>query len=245
MKLRIAAVLTGSLAVAAALLLGWLALAARHVPAFYHEALQLKGDRLQDQSDRLVENAAALASNVRQPGRWHALFTADQINGWLAFDAARNFPELLPEGVADPRVSIKSNRLLLACRYLSGPVETVLSFDGEIYMQEPNVLSVRIHCARAGSLPAPLGQVLHAVSQAALDANLQLNWLQAEGDPVAIIRLHPLRDEHHNAYQLETLELRDGEIYVAGSTTNGPSDAVPSEAPGPLASKPDGEVEKR
>lgn len=245
MKLRIAAVLTGSLAVAAALLLGWLVLAARHVPAFYREALRLEDVRLQEQSDRLVENAAALASNVRQQGRWHALFTAEQINGWLAFDVASNFPELLPPGIADPRVAIESNRVLVACRYLDGPLETVLSLDGEIYMQEPNVISVRIHRARAGSLPAPLGQVLHAISKAALDAKLQLSWLQAEGDPVAVIRWRPPQDERQNAYRLETFELRDGEIYVAGRTTNGPSDGLPDKPSGPLATKPDGDAKKR
>lgn len=245
MKLRIAAVLLGGLMGAAALLLCWLYWAARRVPTFYQEALHAESAQLHERSDRLLENAAALASNVRQEGRWQAMFTAEQINGWLAVDVAKNFPELLPPGIADPRVAFQSGRVKLACRYRDGPVETVLSLEGEVYVQEPNVLSVRIHQARAGSLPAPLGQVLQGISKAAADANLQLSWLQAGGDPVAVIRFHPPYDEQGNSQQLETIELRDGELYVAGSTTHGESDGAPSPGREPLASTPKGDAKKR
>lgn len=245
MKLRVTAVVASGLTVVAAALLGWLFVAARHVPDFYRQALNVENARLQEHSDRLVETAAALVSNVRQEGRWQAMFTAEQVNGWLAVDATRNFPELLPAGVAEPRVAIEAGRLKLACRYLGGPVETVLSLDGEVYLEEPNVLSIRVHRARAGSLPAPLGRVLHAISQAALDANLQLNWLQAGGDPVAVIRWPTPRDERQNFYHLETLELHDGQIYLAGRTTKGPSEGAPEKSPEPLASRPAEDAKKR
>src|SRR5512146_2317099 len=102
MHLRSAAMLAGGLATLVLLALGGIYSAARHVPGFYHDALQADPAARQRQSDELLENAAALASSVGQEGRWHALFTAEQINGWLAVDVAKNFPELVPQGVADP-----------------------------------------------------------------------------------------------------------------------------------------------
>ncbi len=245
MKLRVAAVIAGSLTVAAALLLGWLWFAARHVPSFYQQALHVPPPQLQEESDRLLENAAALASNVHREGRWQALFTADEINGWLAVDLPKNFPELQPQGIAEPRVAIQPKCVSLACRYQDGPVEAVLSLDGEVYMQEPNVLSVRIHKARAGSLPLPLAKVLELISQAAAEANLPLNWLQAGGDPVAVIHLHPPHDEQENAYQLETIELREGELYVAGTTTREGSSSPSQKTAEPLASTFEGEGEAK
>lgn len=242
MKLRIAAMLAGGLATLVLLALGGIYSAARHVPGFYKDALQTAPSARQRQSDELLENAAALASSVGQEGRWQALFTAEQINGWLSVDVAKNFPELVPQGVADPRVAIHPDRIAVACRYLDGPVETVLSLEGEAYVEEPNVLAVRIVRARAGSLPAPLGSLLAGISRAADGAGLQLRWLQSGGDPVAVIRLQSLGDEGNRRRQIETIELRDGEIYLAGRTVSGSGPSAP--AAEPLAASP-GESKKR
>jgi hypothetical protein len=232
MKLRLATALAVGCIAIALLALGSAYWAARRVPAFYQQVLQAGPAALKQNSDQLLENAAALASRVQNEERWQALFTAEQINGWLAVDVVKNFPELLPKGVADPRIAIHPDRVALACRYLDGPVETVLSLEGEVYLQEPNVLSVRILRARAGALPAPLGSLLQAISRAADDAGVQLRWLQAGGDPVAVVRLHPPGGEARQLHQIGTLELREGEIYLAGRTFRGAES-------GPLASAPD------
>jgi len=232
MKLRLAAALAAGFLTIAVLALGSTYWAARRVPEFYQEVLQAEPAALKQNSDQLLENAAALASSARNEGRWQALFTAEQINGWLAVDVVKNFPELLPPGVSDPRVAIHPGRIALACRYLDGPVETVLSLEGEVYLQEPNVLSVRILRARAGALPAPLGSLLKGISRAADDAELQLRWLQAGGDPVAVIRLQP-SDGERNKIRIEAIELREGEIYLAGRTIGGGAES------GPIASTPD------
>jgi len=242
MNFRLAAALAGGLATLVLLALGGIYSAARHVPSFYQSALQADPAARQRQSDELLEHAAALASSVSKEGRWQALFTAEQINGWLAVDVAKNFPDLVPQGVADPRVAIHPDRIAVACRYLDGPVETVLSLEGEAYIEEPNVLAVRIVRARAGSLPAPLGSLLAGISRAADGAGMQLRWLQSGGDPVAVIRLQSLGDEGNRRRQIETIELRDGEIYLAGRTVSGGSPVAP--AAEPLAASP-GESKKR
>ena len=243
MKLRLAAALAGGFVTLVLLALGGLYGAARHVPRFYQQALSAEPAVRQQHSDRLLENAAALASSVARQGRWQALFTAEEINGWLAVDAVKNFPELLPPGVADPRVTIERDRIAVGCRYLDGPVETVLTLEGEAYLEEPNVLAVRIRRARAGSLPAPLGSLLAGISRAADAAGVQLHWLQSDGDPVAVIRLQPTGDEQASLHSIETIELRDGEIYLAGRTL-GADPSAPKSSP-PLAAAPEAEKTKR
>jgi hypothetical protein len=245
MKLRIAAGVAGLATLVVGGVLAWGFWAATRVPPFYVEALRCEPEAQQVASDKLLETATTLASNVRKEGRWQALFTADQINGWLAVDLAKNFPDTLPPGVVDPRVHIRRDGVTVACRYLDGAVVTVMSLDAEIYIDQPNVLSVRLHNARAGAIPVPMGEILDGVQQAATEANFQLTWLQAEGDPVALVRFHPPRDDENTLYELETLELRQGEIYVAGRTTRGNSEGSPRWDPGfkPVASAPSGQNE--
>ncbi len=92
--------------------------ASQHRPEFYRHALAQDATSAKQGSDALLHEAAALASDLRRPGQWHALFTTEQINGWLACDVLQNHPKLFPTCIADPRIAIENNqapnRLLLA-----------------------------------------------------------------------------------------------------------------------------------
>lgn len=236
MNRRRALMLAGTAGVAAclaALLYG----AARHVPHYYAEAVQAPPEASRELGDRMLENAAALASGLCNEGRWQALFTSDEINGFLSTDLEKHLPDLLPDDVIDPRVRVTPGRITLAGRYLGATIDTVVSIEAEAYVKEPNVLSIRLRRARAGALPLPMAKVLDGFTKAAAEAHVQLSWLQAKGDPVAVVRLHPARDDRDTLYQLETLELGDGEIFVAGRTVRDqPSDSPESPALEPLAS---------
>jgi hypothetical protein len=86
-------------------------------------------------------------------------------------------------------------------------------------------------------LPLPLTQVLDGVAEAARRLKLHLAWRQVDGDPVALITIPPTRDREDTEYQLEALELREGEIYLSGRTRRaGPSGEAPHETspPAPL-----------
>src|SRR6185369_763044 len=126
-KLRIAAV--GMLTVTTLLvaLLGSAYYAARQVRPFYEEALQIKPEVLERESRELESRATALYSDVKQVGHWQALFTAEQINGWLATQLAENAKNDLPTNIRDPRVAIARDVLTLGFRTTSGGVDTVIS----------------------------------------------------------------------------------------------------------------------
>ena len=107
----------GGVAAATALVLLGLYLAAQHEPAFYREAIEIDPAVAEKQSDLMLQQATALASAVKKEDHWEALFTAEQINGWLAVDMVKNHPHTLPPDFSDPRVAIDGRRVIIACRF--------------------------------------------------------------------------------------------------------------------------------
>src|SRR3712207_6240528 len=99
-KLRIAAVGSIAVAVALAAVMSGIYFAARHVRPFYEQALKIEPEVLQRGSRELESRATALFSDAQQRGDWQALFTTEQINGWLAV-------QLSPEQQASLRTNIR------------------------------------------------------------------------------------------------------------------------------------------
>jgi len=209
-------IIGGFVAFIAVVLLG-VYLAARQVPEFYSTAMDIPPAKLEEASDRMLQQATALVGAVKQKGDWKALFTAEQINGWLAVDLKKNHPDTLPPTLRDPRVAIEPTQITLACRVEREGTGSVLSLTVQPYVPEPNVVALRIVKARVGLLPVPLQPVLDRFSQAARAMQLHLEWRRSQGDPVAMISL-PANAEADQIMKVETLRLGDGEIYIAGST---------------------------
>lgn len=214
-RIRLILLVLGGLAALIVLALLGLYAAARHEPAFYRKALEIEPAVLEKASGRMIQQSTALVSAVKKEGHWEALFTAEQINGWLAVDMVKNHPRALPAGLHDPRVAIDSKQITVACRFERGGTHGVLTLTVEPYVPEPNMVALRIVKARAGLLPVPLNRVLKGLSQAARNMQLQLQWRQAGGDPVAMLSLPPA---DHHPVQIESLRLGEGEIYVEGTT---------------------------
>ncbi len=190
--------------------------ALRHVPEFYREALAAPADRQKLASDRMLQRSGALASDLKRTGRWHAVFTAEEINGWLAVDLVQNYPDTLPPELCSPRVRIEPDRVRIACRFQQGNLSGVLSLIVEPYVVKPNVVALRVRSARAGAIPIPLGRFLGAISAAARRAHARIEWRQAGGDPVAIFSLDP--PHGNNRASVEAIRLGDDKISLAGRT---------------------------
>jgi len=211
--------------------------ASRHEPQFYQQALRIEPELQREAGDELEQNVLELHSAAQAEGRWEAVFTEAQINGWLAADLPEKFPHMLPAGTDQPRVSIDPRRIKIACRYQHGKVNTVISFDLSVNLTtEPNTLAIRVSKLRAGALPVPLKRFLDPITKAGADSDIALRWSQTDGDPVALVTVpHQHEDYSHREIYLETIEMRDGEIALAGRTqaqTASPHDvALLSRAP--------------
>jgi hypothetical protein len=225
--LKIVAILSAVVVVTIGVSLFSIYEASQLVPEFYHEAISRDLQQQVESRDQFVVRATALASDLHQSDRWQSLFTAEQINAWLSLELASHYPDLLPEEMRDPRVSIRDKEVTIACRYESGGMAAVLSLTIDAYLQEPNVLALRIRRARAGALPVPLAQVLDGMTQAARELKLRLEWRKIQGDPVALIHFGSRRDESFEGLNLQTIELRDGELFVSGSGNSTKSEGSP------------------
>jgi len=190
--------------------------AALVVPDFYAQALAASETTRREHSDAMLQKTITLVGDVRRSGEWEALFTEAEINGWLAVDLVENHSQSLPPEVADPRIVVTDGGLLMGCRARTGGVETVLSLAVDAYLTEPNVLALRVRSARAGAIPLPLGDVLDQIAATAHRSGMRVQWQQAGGDPVALVRLNwEVKDR---PVIVESLEVGSGEIYLAGST---------------------------
>ncbi|HEY1785860.1 MAG TPA: hypothetical protein VGG30_09940, partial [Pirellulales bacterium] len=172
----------------------------------------------EEDNDQCLQQVAALATNLQSPGVWQAIFSADQINGWLAVDLTRNYADVLPAEIRNPRIDFHSGAATLACTYRNAGHETVVSIAFDLYLTEPNVIALRLRRVRAGLLPVPLAEVLKAIEQTGRGIGMLVQWRQMSGDPVALVHMLP-GDDDENQLQLEAVELREGEIYIAGRTT--------------------------
>lgn len=220
--LVLSVVALGSVLLLAALTLVGIWRASQVVPDFYAKALRSAPEAQQIASETMLQKTAALASDVRKQGHWKALFTEEEINGWLAVDLRANHAESLPPGVVDPRVVISPGGLQMACRSKQAGIETVLSMALDVYLAEPNVLGIRIRGVRAGAIPLPMKDVLETISEIGRQMSLKIQWQQADGEPVALIHLRPTIGEGKPVV-IETLELGEREIYLAGTTSEAES----------------------
>lgn len=197
---------------------GYLAL--RSEPSFYLEALASPGANAAEAGEELERNVLALHNDAHDAATWSALFTDEQVNGWLAVDLPEKFPQLLPSSVSDPRVHFAPGAVRLGCRLHDQRVATVVSATVSVQLaDDPNTLAVRIHGAWVGRVPLPLKGLLDHVREAADRADVPLRWGQVDGDPVALITLtdlSPLDDGHQP--RLTHIEFGDGTLRLQGQT---------------------------
>lgn len=193
--------------------------AAQAEPEFYQEALtrSVPEEQAQHGAD-LERQLLELHNQAITEGRWEAILTDEQINGWLATDLPLKFPQLLPPGAKDPRVAIRDNRIQAACRYESSRINAVISLELEVELSdEPNTLSVRVAQVRAGRVPIPLAPFLERIAAVAKTTDVPFRWAKTEGDPVAMITIPKQHKDYlHREVYVESLELRDGELALAG-----------------------------
>lgn len=178
---------------------------------------------------------AALVCKAAEQPAWQAVFSDLEVNGWLANILKEKFPELLPKNVLDPRVVFKDNEAVVGFRYRDENVTTVISVRADAWIDQTDVLAVRLRRAHAGKLPIPLKRIVDHVNQAAEKTPLSIRWTQRNGSPIALVPLQDVLSTGTELRQLQTVELHKGELYLAGTTAK--LEAV-------LAERPDSSIRK-
>lgn len=217
-KLRIAAFSSLALLVVLVALLWSAYQAVRRVRPFYQQALQLDEVVLERGSRELESRATALYSDTQQAGRWQAIFTAEQINGWLAVQLAQNHADQLPDNVREPRVAISPEAITLGFRTEVGGTDTVVTVDATPFLTESGAIAVRLVSVHAGTLPLPVLQVADEIATACQGLSLPVRWTRHEGQPVAVIDVQGEAATGGQQIAVETIELGEGSLYVEGHT---------------------------
>jgi hypothetical protein len=212
-KVRIAAI--GTVVVTALLvaIVGGVYFAVQQVRPFYEQALQIEPEVLERESRELESRATVLYSEAQQVGQWEALFTAEQINGWLATQLADAFGGTLPSNFQDPRVAIARNVLTLGFRASSGGVETIMSVDAAVSLTDSGEVAIRLISVRAGALPLPVLQMADQLAELCKKSKVPVRWTRQDGKPVALVEIQTAEPIFVDAIQLD-----EGELYVAGHT---------------------------
>jgi hypothetical protein len=226
-KLRIAVIAFSCLLVLA--LVGAVVIyqASQHVPEFYAQAITVDPRAQVQASQEMGARVTTLYNDARRKGEWQAMFSAEQINGWLAVDLVEKHGDALPAEISDPRVEITPDTVTLALQYDDGGIATVFSLGVDVFISQENEVAFRVRRARAGALPLPLGDILDRVSTAATELELPLRWTEIDGDPVAVLTIAPADSESDDLLILEKIELRAGEIYLSGRTLPGGAESGP------------------
>ena len=197
--------------------------ASKHEEEWYVEAVAAAEPEVQarrvEAGDEFERHALELRNEARHTGAWEAVFTQQQINGWLASDLKEKFPDMLPSYVHDPRVKIEEDVARAAFRLKNSQIDAVIVVSVDLYLTEnPNELAVRFRDAHAGLVPLPLKRVTDVAEQAAKKTNISLQWQQNGGDPVALIQIPEEVKDVEGRLIVENIEVRDGEVYLSGRT---------------------------
>jgi len=157
------------------------------------------------------------ADDVGLEARWNALFTAAEINHWLALNMRKHLADVAHGSLSDLRVAIEPHGVAVGCRLQRGKVNTVLSLSGVAELAGDQVIAVRIRQARAGAVPLRMDEVMESISEAASCCGLQVRWRQSRGDPVALITVPLPQAKAAGPVRLDTLRLGRGEAWLSGS----------------------------
>ncbi len=192
--------------------------ASQQVPEFYGKALSIPVEAQEKESDLLLTQITTLHNELQDKGPWQQVFKARTINGWLAVDLPRNHPTLLPKGMRDPRVHIGPQGITLACQVDRGGFHGVVSLQISAFVESDDVVGLRIHKARLGAIPWSFRIVLDKITDAAQKSSVDLRWRQADGDPVALIKIPSAQGKRKQIIHIGTIRLEEGELVVAGTT---------------------------
>jgi hypothetical protein len=163
---------------------------------------------------------------VKKGGAWQAVFTDEQVNGWLATqlehagngaNAAAEAVEEVSTHIREPRIAISPGLVTLGFKTTQGGVETVVSVDASVFLTEQGDVAVRLLKVQAGTLPLPTAIVADELAAACERMSLPMLWTENEGQPVAMVRVSDA-DSDKMQWFIDSLELTEGEVFVAGHT---------------------------
>jgi hypothetical protein len=199
--------------------IAWVVYTVKQVRPFYTAALAIPQPKLKEGSREFLNRASRFKNDIVKPGEWQLLLTDEQINGWFAVDLASNHPDALPAEIRNPRVDIDPQQISFGVMVEREPFPVAASIDFTLKITGPRELMVRVITARIGNLPWSVDFIIAQIRSWAKDQGWTLRETTIDNDPVLLLSPPPPA-EGKGDLTLETLELREGEIYLRGRTSS-------------------------
>lgn len=183
---------------------------------------QAESGELEQSRQELESQLAALYSDAASESRWETVITATQANSWLATQLVQDFPELEDQGVTDLRVILQPDVATLAMHADLQGLQAVVTLDLQPFVTEDGQLAIELAGAKIGAAPLPVAQILDQLNASMGDEGLPWRFGRNNGNPVLLIDFEQQASSHRQVRSLDTVEAREGEIYVAGETKDRP-----------------------
>ena len=190
-------------------------------PEFYTAALREEGTKSKELGSQLETDVLDIYNSAVSPTEWQGELSEAGINGWLASELTEKFPELLPDNVRDPRVSLKENELAIACRCNYKDLHGILVGSFDLFCtDQPNQIAIRIRSIKIGIVPFPVTQFADQVTEYLQSSGYESSWTELEGDPVLLIDVpedHLVIEEDYRV-DIKSIDIEDKKILFTGET---------------------------
>lgn len=192
-------------------------------PEFYADASATIPDEPEARkraAKSLVQETTNLINNIKHADQWSATFKQSEINSWFVEELFQEkYDDIVPEGVSDPRLSIREGSVQLGFRFQKSGWNGIVSLRLKPWIEKENQLAIEIEAIRAGIVPVPLEDMLDEMTSQLIDAGWNVTWNHANGHDVAVINLNKQNAE---APVLESLAVLEGEVRVRGHRKESP-----------------------
>ncbi|MGL4594720.1 MAG: hypothetical protein ACRCUY_08335 [Thermoguttaceae bacterium] len=165
--------------------MGFIYMSAQKMPGFYYEAISVSPDVEKERYDSMLKKTIRLNNALQNPQKpWSAMFTAADINSYLAVEIPKQGSNLLPEYILQPRISFSHRQVEIACRIYQDGISMGVYLVLGLTIPEPSRLQIRIKEARIGLIP--IGREFFApLLKDALKSNgFEVSESTEAGDPV-------------------------------------------------------------
>ncbi|TWT88561.1 hypothetical protein Mal64_20450 [Pseudobythopirellula maris] len=194
----------------------------------YDQIIEREPEAVEQDLQQFESQLAALYSDAQKRPDWSTVVTAGQINAWLARRWTNDYPRLKAAGVDDPRVLIRGEDVTLAFRVDRSWIDAVATIGVRPFLSDEGELGVEMLNAHVGRAAMPLARLAALLEDALMRYQLPVRWAQTDGHPTLLVNVPLVASDDDQQRRLEALELRDGEIYLSGSTVD--SNAEPDDA---------------
>lgn len=184
----------------------------------YEAALAMDSQQIEQDRQELESQLTALYSDVQSLTEWQSRITADQINAWLASRLAIDLPDLAKTGLAEPRVLIDGEQIIIAMQSTVGKIAGTVTVAVQPFITEQGELALNIRSAKIGRLSLPMEGITAKVRQSRLEQIAPVRWSQTEQSAVLLIDIDRIVDSTERDFHLTGVDLREGELLIYGES---------------------------